>query len=54
MDEKTKHLEDLPVEARQADEVKGGIIDPNNRSFVDPNVRSVIDPNYRSFVDPNN
>ena len=54
MDKKNEHLEDLTVEAEQAAEVKGGIIDPNNRSFVDPNVRSVVDPNMRSIVDPNN
>ena len=54
MDEKKDPIEDLSVDPEQAAEVKGGVIDPNYRSFVDPNVRSFIDPNVRSFIDPNN
>jgi hypothetical protein len=54
VDKKRERLEDLPVVTEQAAEVKGGLIDPNNRGLIDPNVRSFVDPNVRSFVDPNN
>ena len=48
-----KRIEDLPVEAEQAAEVKGGRIDPY-KSFVDPNTKSIVDPNNKSIIDPNN
>ena len=50
MEKKNEQLEDLAVGTEQAAEVKGGIIDPNNRTFVDPNVKSVIDPNNRTWI----
>ena len=28
-----RQIEDLPVDAEQADAVKGGVIDPNERAF---------------------
>ena len=49
MDKKNEQLEDLVVETEQAAEVKGGIVDPNNRNIIDPNVRSLVDPNDKSF-----
>ena len=54
MEKQAERIEDLPVVTEQADEIKGGVVDPNYRSLVDPNVRSVIDPNVRSIIDPNN
>ena len=47
-----KGLEDLPVDAEQAAQVKGGAYD-SFKSIIDPNVKSVIDPNVKSVVDPN-
>jgi hypothetical protein len=53
MDKKNERIEDLTVEEKQAGEVKGGVVDPNDRSVIDPNNRSIVDPNNRSFIDPN-
>jgi hypothetical protein len=49
--ERSTRMEDLPVEAEQAAEVKGGL--NFTRMVVDPNDKLVIDPNVKSLVDPN-
>jgi hypothetical protein len=48
-----KGLEDLPVDAEQAAQVKGGAYD-SFRSVIDPSNKSIVDPNVKSFIDPNN
>jgi hypothetical protein len=49
--QRSEQIQDLPVNAEQAAEVKGGII--VQKSLIDPNVKSFVDPNDKSVIDPN-
>jgi hypothetical protein len=58
----SKRIEDLPVQAEQAAEVKGGVVPDApelSATYLSAgvvkafNVKAVVDPNDKSVIDPN-